>query len=297
MNLNGSSIGQVKSSQRKLLILFMFIPTVTLVWFVLYPMVKLIYISFTNWDGIKSSYDFIGLSNYIRLFGIPDLWNALKNNALYFFIHLLVIPISLYVAFALNFYIKKSGIYKSVFFMPSIINGVAVSYMFSFIFSSQNGFLNAILNVFGLKSVAWLSDPIIVRYSMVMVSLWMHTGMTTMLFLAGMQSLPKDMLESATVDGAGLFTQFVTMIIPNMTTVISLVMFLNARGALMQFEIPFVMTSGGPNGASTTYSLYLINTAFQFSNFGLASAMAITLIIIIAILVLIQNLFLKRFKD
>lgn len=294
--MKNNSIDNVRRDQNKLLVAFLFIPTITLVWFVIYPVIKLVYVSFTNWDGISNASSFIGIKNYIRLFSLPDLWSSLENNALYFFMHLAVIPLSLYIAFALNFYIKRSGLYKSIFFMPSIINGVAVSYMFSFIFSSQNGFLNAILNVAGLKSVPWLSDPIIVRYSLVTVSLWMHTGMTTMLFLAGMQDLPKDMLEAATVDGAGLFAQFIKIIIPNMSTVISLVMFLNARGALMQFEIPFIMTSGGPNGASSTYSLYIINTAFQFSNFGLASAMAITLIIIIVLLVLTQNLFLKFFR-
>lgn len=278
------------------LIIFLFIPTITLVFFVIYPALKLIYVSFTDWDGISQTMKWIGFDNYKRLSSLGELWVSLKNNALYFFFHLLVIPISIYIAFALNFYIKKSGIYKSIFFMPSIINGVAISYMFSFLFSSQNGFLNAIINIIGFNSVPWLSDPTIVKFTLVAVSIWTHTGLTILLYLAGMQALPKDMLEAATVDGANLWDKFLHIIIPNMMTVIGLVMFLNARGALMQFEIPFIMTSGGPNGASSTYSLYLINTAFSFASFGLAAAMAIVLILLVILLASFQRVLLNRIK-
>ena len=161
--------------------------------------------------------------------------------------------------------------------------------MFSFLYSSEDGVLNAILELMNLGKVGWLSDPKIVNYSLTAVSLWRFTGMPIILFLAGLQSIPKDMLEAATIDGASVWQQFSKIIMPNMKTVTSIVLFLNARGALMVFDIPFVMTSGGPRGSSTTFALNLVKIAFDFENFGLAAAMAIVLIIMILILSKIQD--------
>ena len=279
-----------QDQQKKIfLTVFLAFPTILLLAFIVYPGVKLVFTSFTNWDGISLDYKLVGFDNFRRVFNNPVIWNNLRNNSLYFFAHLILIPIELYIAFILDRFIRKNGWYKSIFFLPVMINVVAVSYMFSFLYSSQGGVLNEILAFFNMAPVAWLSDKNVVNWSLVAVSLWMHNGMTIMLFLAGLQSIPYDMIEAATLDGAGPFAQFYHIIIPNIKTVITLVMFLNARGALMVFEIPFVMTSGGPNGISSTYAVGIINSAFDFSNFGLASAMAIILICIILIIVAIQN--------
>ena len=116
------------------------------------------------------------------------------------------------------------------------------------------------------------------------------------MFLAGLQSINKDMLEAALIDGASVFQQFIKIIIPNMKSILSIILFLNVRGALMVFDIPFVMTSGGPGTSSTTFALHTVKTAFEFSNFGLASAMAIVLIIAIIIISMIQNLVLEPEK-
>jgi multiple sugar transport system permease protein len=113
--------------------------------------------------------------------------------------------------------------------------------------------------------------------------------MPIILFLAGLQSIPKDMLEAAVIDGASVFQQFSKIIMPNMKTVTSIVLFLNARGALMVFDIPFVMTSGGPKESSATFALNLVKIAFEFENFGLAASMAIILIVMILLLSKLQD--------
>lgn len=285
-----------KIQKRILLTCFLAIPTLLLLVFVIYPTVKLITISFTDWDGINPTWNFVGLKNYNQVFHRRDIWQSLKNNNLYFLIHLFFIPIEMYLAMLLDRYIRKSEFFKTIVFMPYIINGVAIAYMFSFLYSSEDGVLNGLLALLNIGKVRWLSDPDIVNYSLVIVSLWRFTGIHIILFLAGLQSINKDMLEAALIDGASVFQQFIKIIIPNMKSILSIILFLNVRGALMVFDIPFVMTSGGPGTSSTTFALHTVKTAFEFSNFGLASAMAIVLIIAIIIISMIQNLVLEPEK-
>lgn len=285
-----------KIQKRILLTCFLAIPTLLLLVFVIYPTVKLITISFTDWDGINPTWNFVGLKNYNQVFQRRDIWQSLKNNNLYFIIHLFFIPIEMYLAMLLDRYIRKSEFFKTIVFMPYIINGVAIAYMFSFLYSSEDGVLNGLLALLQMGKVRWLSDPEIVNYSLVIVSLWRFTGIHIILFLAGLQSINKDMLEAALIDGASVFQQFIKIIIPNMKSILSIILFLNVRGALMVFDIPFVMTSGGPGTSSTTFALHTVKTAFEFSNFGLASAMAIVLIIAIIIISIIQNLVLEPEK-
>lgn len=285
-----------KIQKRILLTCFLAIPTLLLLVFVIYPTVKLITISFTDWDGINPTWNFVGLKNYNQVFQRRDIWQSLKNNNLYFIIHLFFIPIEMYLAMLLDRYIRKSEFFKTIVFMPYIINGVAIAYMFSFLYSSEDGVLNGLLALLQMGKIRWLSDPKIVNYSLVIVSLWRFTGIHIILFLAGLQSINKDMLEAALIDGASVFQQFIKIIIPNMKAILSIILFLNVRGALMVFDIPFVMTSGGPGTSSTTFALHTVKTAFEFSNFGLASAMAIVLIIAIIIISMIQNLVLEPEK-
>ena len=285
-----------KIQKRILLTCFLAIPTLLLLVFVIYPTVKLITISFTDWDGINPTWNFVGLKNYNQVFQRRDIWQSLKNNNLYFIIHLFFIPIEMYLAMLLDRYIRKSEFFKTIVFMPYIINGVAIAYMFSFLYSSEDGVLNGLLALLQMGKVRWLSDPEIVNYSLVIVSLWRFTGIHIILFLAGLQSINKDMLEAALIDGASVFQQFIKIIIPNMKSILSIILFLNVRGALMVFDIPFVMTSGGPGTSSTTFALHTVKTAFEFSNFGLASAMAIVLIIAIINISMIQNLILEPEK-
>lgn len=217
-----------------LLITFLFVPTLILLLFVLYPAFKLFLLSFSEWNGYSSTTTFVGLNNYKNIFlDSPEVWSSLKNNGLYFIAHLLIIPLELYTAVLLDRYIRKSEFFKSIVFLPNIINGVAVAYMFSYLYSSQGGVLNTILNELGLNSIGWLSNPNIVNYSLVAISIWQFTGVHVILFLAGLQSMPKDMLEAAEIDGANIFQQFTKIILPNMKTVLSLILFLNIRGALM----------------------------------------------------------------
>ena len=280
------------AKQRRIFILIsLAVPVLLLVGFVVFPAVDLFRMSFTDWDGLSPTSNFIWFENYIDMFHNPDLWQSLRNNAVYFFAHLLMIPVELAFAVLLNSKLRGAKFYKTMVFMPYIINGVAISYAFSYFFSPINGAFDSILEALklGMLSQSWLSDPKIVNFVLAFVSLWRYSGYHIVLFLAALQSVSRDIQEAAIIDGANTWQMFRYIQIPSIMLMVDFVLFDNIRGALQVFDIPFVMTSGGPGYASSTFTLYAIKTAFTFSDFGLASTMAVAIMVLIIVIYLVQN--------
>lgn len=280
------------AKQRKRFILAaLAIPVLLLVCFVVVPAFDLIRMSFTDWDGLSASSNFIKLDNYIAMFKNPDLWQSLKNNAVYFVVHLCMIPVELAFAVLLTSKLRAAKFYKTMVFLPYIINGVAISYAFSYFFSPVNGAFDNLLEMLrlGMLKHSWLSDEKIVNFTLTFVSLWRFSGYHIVLFMAALQSVNQDIVEAATIDGANSWQMFRYIQTPSIALMVDFVLFDNIRGAMQVFDIPFVMTSGGPGYASSTFTLYTINTAFKFSNFGLASTMAVALMVIIILIYIVQN--------
>lgn len=284
-------MSSLAKKRRRFIFLSLVIPMALLVAFVVVPGIDLFRMSFTNWDGYSPSSSFIGLENYKSMFQNKDLWMSLKNNAVYFVVHLCMIPVELAFAVLLTSKLRAAKFYKTMVFMPYIINGVAIAYAFSYFFSPINGAFDAILDVLhlGFLSRSWLSDIKIVNYVLSFVSLWRFSGYHVILFMAALQSLPQDVQEAARVDGANSWQMFKYIQIPAIMLMVDFVLFDNIRGALQVFDIPFVMTGGGPGYASSTFTLYTISTAFTYSNFGLASTMAVAIMVMIVVIYVVQN--------
>ena len=284
-------MNSLAKKRRRFMMISLIIPVFLLVAFVMFPAFDLIRMSFTNWDGYSPESDFIGLGNYTSMFQNADLWQSLKNNAVYFAAHLCAIPVELAFAVLLVSKLRAAKFYKTMVFMPYIINGVAIAYAFSYFFSPINGAFDAILDLLhlGMLSQNWLSDPKIVNFVLAFVSLWRFSGYHVILFMAALQSLPQDVQEAARVDGANSWQMFKYIQIPAIMLMVDFILFDNIRGALQVFDIPFVITGGGPGYASSTFTLYTIKTAFTFSNFGLASTMAVAIMAMIVIIYVVQN--------
>ena len=282
--------------RRRFILISLAIPVALLVAFVVVPVADLIRMSFTNWDGLSIKSDFVGLDNYISMFHNADLWQSLKNNAVYFFVHLCMIPIELAFAVLLTSKLRAAKFYKTMVFLPYIINGVAISYAFSYFFSPVNGAFDGLLEAIklGMLSRSWLSDPKIVNFVLAFVSLWRFSGYHIVLFMSALQSVSKDIQEAAIIDGANTWQMFRYIQIPSIMLMVDFILFDNIRGALQVFDIPFVMTAGGPGYASSTFTLYTIKTAFTFSNFGLASTMAVAIMVIIIVVYLVQNVLIHK---
>lgn len=281
----------LEKEKRRFIFLSLVIPMALLIAFVVFPAVDLFRMSLTNWDGYSPSSDFIAFENYKSMFQNKELWLSLKNNAVYFCVHLCMIPVELAFAVLLTSKLRAAKFYKTMVFLPYIINGVAIAYAFSYFFSPINGAFDEILSVLHLDFLirSWLSDSKIVNFVLSFVSLWRFSGYHVVLFMAALQSLPKDIEEAAVIDGAGTWQLFRYIQIPSIMLMVDFILFDNIRGALQVFDIPFVMTGGGPGYASSTFTLYTIDTAFKYSNFGLASTMAVAIMFMIVIIYLIQN--------
>lgn len=284
-------MSKLNKKRRQFIIISLILPVTLLIAFVVFPAVDLFRLSFTNWDGFSPNYDFIKFENYISMFHNKDLWLSLRNNAVYFVIHLCMIAVELAFAVLLTSKLRAAKFYKTMVFMPYIINGVAISYAFSYFFSPINGAFNEILTTVHLEGLIrnWLSDEKIVNFVLAFVSLWRFSGYHVILFMAALQSIPTDILEAAQIDGAGTAQIFRYIQVPAIMLMVDFVLFDNIRGALQVFDIPFVMTAGGPGYASSTFTLYTIKTAFTFSNFGLAATMAVAIMVMIMVIYFIQN--------
>ena len=281
----------LNQQRRVFIIVALIVPVLLLAGFVMVPALDLIRMSFTDWDGYSPTSNFIALENYKEMLHNKDLWQSLGNNAVYFFVHLLMIPVELAFAVLLTSRLRAAGFYKTMIFLPYIINGVAIAYAFSYFFSPVNGAFDGILEALrlGMLKRSWLSDPEIVNFVLAFVSLWRFSGYHVILFMAALQSVSRDVQEAAVIDGANTWQMFRYIQIPSIMLMVDFVLFDNIRGALQVFDIPFVMTAGGPGYASSTFTLYTINTAFEFADFGMASTMAVAIMAMIIVIYLVQN--------
>jgi len=272
--------------------LFLFVPIIISILFLVYPATQLINYSLTDWDGLSDTFKYIGLQNYIDIFTKEGMaWHSLLVNFMYFMGHIIFICFDLIVAAIIFSKIKGANFFKSVIFMPYVLNGTAIAYVFSYFFSSENGTFNSILQYIGFSGFIynWLSDEKVINIVLASVHIYKYTGINFLLLLAAMQSIPNELYESAKVDGANFFQKFIYITIPGVSTIFKIVLFTNLSGALMTFDVPFIMTGGGPSDISSTFAVYIVNTAFKYNNLALASSMGVILAMIIVVLSVVQN--------
>ncbi|CAH8720370.1 sugar ABC transporter permease [Paenibacillus thiaminolyticus] len=282
--------------QKKILILgFTVFPIVFLLTFTYWPMLNMVWYSFTSWDGISNVKEFVGLDNYVRVLNDPQYFSVFKVSLYYIAGSVLNLFLSLFIATILNFKLKFSNFFKGVLFFPYLINGVAVAMIFLFFFQ-PDGVLDSFLSLLGLNSwiQQWLGNPNLINPSMVFVSMWKGLGFAIVLYLGAMQSIDNSVYEAANVDGANGWQVFKSIIIPSIKPVLTIQIILSVKGALSVFEIPFIMTNGA-NG-SMTFVIQTIKTGFNYNKVGLASSMAMILFIIIIIMTVVQKFILKEEK-
>ena len=283
-------------TQRKLIItLFLLIPLTLLFVFTYLPAINMISYSFTDWKGYGAK-NFVGMQNNINIFSDPEIFSVLKNSLYYFVGGLIQLGLSFVFAVIINSKIKGKGFFKSLFFFPYLINGVAISLMFLFFFQ-PSGTLDTVLSMLGLDGMIrqWLGDAHYVNFSLAFTSIWRFFGYNFIIFLGALQSISDEVLEAADLDGAGDWQKIRYIYIPSVKRIIQLNLVLNISGAISVFEIPYIMT-GGANGSST-FVIETMKTAFTYNKVGKASAMAVIVMLIVAAVAAIQNIFFKEDKE
>ncbi len=248
--------------------------------FIAYPTIRSLYLSFTRYE-IGHTPTFIGLNNFIQLAGDPDFWQSLKVTTIYV---LGSVPgstiISIGIAMLLARNIRGVSIWRTIYFLPSVVGPIAVAVLWFFVFNPQYGLINTLLGYIGIEGPGWLTSEQWALPSMIFMS-WWTVGGQVIIYLAGLKNIPKELYEVAEIDGAGGWRKFRNITIPMLSSTIFFNVVLGFIGAFQIFEGPLVLTKGGPNKATLTYMLNLYNQAFQFGSLGYASALAWILFIII----------------
>lgn len=270
---------------------FMLIPGlfVFVVFFVL-PSVFSFYYAFTNWSGI-GSFRWVGWDNFNNLFGNEDAPLSFRNTFLFTIITTFFkITLGLALALYVNQKLKSAVYLRSMLFFPAILSGVAVALAFTAIYHPEQGILNQFLRFVHLDSLTenWITNRHIVMYSISFVEIWKWTGFHMVLFLAGLQSISRDMYESSTIDGANKWKQFRYITFPLLRSVTNANIVFSIIGGLKVFDIVYGLTGGGPGNASSVLNIVIFKS-FAQGRFGEATAANVILFLMILIIVLLLN--------
>ncbi|HRJ40787.1 MAG: sugar ABC transporter permease [Caldilineaceae bacterium] len=254
--------------------------------FWIYPTIASAYYSFTKFNAVQSP-TWIGFSNYIQLFTADDnFWLAVYNTTYFAVISIpLAIVVSFGLAMMLNAKIRFQTVYRTIYFLPTLVPEIALSLVWVYLFTPGSGLVNVPFDWLGIRGPCWLTCPTWSRPTIILLALWI-VGQQIILYLAGLQDVPQDLYDAADVDGANFLHKFRHVTVPMMTPVVFFHLVTSVIGALQFFTVPYIMTGGTgfPAGSLLFYSIYLYKNAFQYFNMGYASALA-WLLFMVALLV------------
>lgn len=248
---------------------------------VIVPVIFSTYYSFTDWNGI-GELKINGLANFIEMFKDPDFIVSFKNTLICTGISLLFqIPIGLLLSYLLYRGIRGLKIFRAIYFLPVVIAPMAIGLMFTLFLNNETGVLNNLLVSIGLPNLqkAWLSDPKVVLYSVITPQMWQFVGLYVIIFLAALQTISDEIIESAEIDGATSSTIFFKIICPILSDVIKLSIILCFTGSLKSFDYSWIMTGGGPGVRSAYLGVYMFKSAFINTSFGIGSATTLVILI------------------
>ncbi|WP_346663819.1 sugar ABC transporter permease [uncultured Merdimonas sp.] len=264
---------------------------------VYYCIIDTVYVSFTNWDGMTDEFDFVGLQNYIKMFGDDVFWTAVINN-LIFFVGT-VFP-QAFLGFLLAVILKRklpgSNVFKAIYFMPIAMATSIITAIFRIIMDPTNGSLNQFFRAIHLDGLAmnWLGDPKIALFSVILVNVFQWMGFSMITYYAGLMALPDDVYEAAKIDGAGFWRTAISVTLPMVRGTTNVLIVLGIVGSLKTFDIVKLLTAGGPGRATTVMNTYLYEKAFNNFDAGGAASIGVAILIIAMIMSFLQVKFGKE---
>lgn len=276
------------SRRKPYFIAAMFLLPAFLVYTIAYvvPMFQTAYMSFFSWNGIKSvPLEFVGWENYVEMFHKPEFYRAMKNIGIFILSSfVLILPIAFAFALIITSKLKGKRFFKVAYFMPSILPLTAVGLMWQFLLKGDGGLVNAIISGLGMSSLTrdWLGEPAIAIYVVVAVNAWIYCGLNMIIFASGLVAIPEELYEAAALDGATGFKRLLFITVPLMQETFKIFSILAVTQSLRVFGQIFVMTNGGPNGATDVPTTLLYYESFKYNNFGVGNSIG-TFIIVAAL--------------
>lgn len=278
---------------KKIAVFFMLPAVIFVVLFIYYPIIQNFFYSLFRWNSFSPDRVFVGLDYYRRLFKDPVFYIALKNNALYAFISIIVqVGLGLVLAAILEekAFRKYQTFFRTTFFLPAVISITVVGLLWQLIYNPNIGLLNAALKAIGLENLtrAWLGDSKTAMLSVIATSQWQYTGYIMILFLIAIQKIPEELYESAMLDGANAFSKFFYITVPQVADTIVVSMIITMIGGFKVFDEVYVMTAGGPGRSTEVLASYLYRSGFRNDEMGYAATIATIIFAITFVTTLIQ---------
>lgn len=263
---------------------------------VLVPTVQGSVYAFTDWNGLGSDYSFVGFDNIIKVLNDPQSMRALRNTLVIAITFTIVQNVlGLLLAIAVNSQIKTRNLLKVLIFAPAVMTPVVVGYLWQYMLA-PNGPVNTVLRSVGLDSFArtWLGDPNLALGSIIFVLVWQLAGYSMIIFLAGLQSVPEELIEAAAVDGAGPLRRFFNVVLPMLGPAITINLMLSMIGSLKLFDHVWALTNGGPGGLTHTLTTLMFREAFTYGSWGKGVSLGLVLLVIVLLISVVQYRMLLR---
>ncbi|MCH8942644.1 MAG: sugar ABC transporter permease [Bacteroidetes bacterium] len=262
--------------------------------FIAFPVIFSIVLTFHKWN-IISPMEYTGFANYIRLFQDTLFLKSIINTLIFLVIHIpLQIIVALFLAEVLNQKIFLRGFFRAAFFLPVVVSGVVVTILWQQLYGFDTGLLNKILVTLGFGKVGWLIDPKIAMPSIAIMATWKNVGLYIVLFLVGLQTVPKHYYEAADLEGATHWQKFFKITLPMINPTIFLVVILSTVGGFSLFIEPYILTGGGPLNSTLSAVLYIYKQAFFYYHMGYSATLGLFFALIILSVVIIQKKFIER---
>lgn len=262
--------------------------------FVLFPVGFSLFLTFHEWN-IIGPMKFVGLANYEKLFQDQYFLKSIRNTLVFLAVHIpLQIIIALGLASVLNEKIWFRAFFRGAFFMPVVVSGVVVTILWQQLYGYELGSINTLLSSLGFKKIGWLIDPFWAMPSIAIMATWKNVGLYIILFLVGLQTVPRSLYEAADLEGANKWQKFIYITLPGINPTIFMVVVLSTIGGFSLFIEPYVMTGGGPLNSTLSSVLYIYKQGFFYYHMGYAATMGFVFALLILFVVFIQRLVIEK---
>lgn len=263
--------------------------------FTYWPLLYNLYLSFVRWNFLRPTKPFVGLDNYVDVFGDRQFWSIFANTIAFAVWSVgLTLLLGLALALLLNQPLRYRNAARAVLFSPVIMSGAVVAVVWSYIFDPRYGLLDQLLGFIGLNSPDWLNSPVWAMPAVIIVYVWKNLGYAVVIYLAGLQSIPRELYDAARVDGAGAWARFWNITLPGLSPVAFFLSVTSILATFQSFDIIKVLTNGGPANATNTLIFHLYELGFVSYDAGAAGVVAVLLFLIMLVLTLVQLRYLER---
>ncbi|HZV44433.1 MAG TPA: sugar ABC transporter permease [Saprospiraceae bacterium] len=265
--------------------------------FVLFPISFSLFLTFHDWNIIGPMKP-VGLANYVTLFQDHYFLKSIRNTLVFLLLHIpLQLMVALGLAVVLNEKLWFRGFFRSAFFMPVVVSGVVITIMWQQLYGYELGTVNILLQKIGISKIGWLIDAKWAMPAIAIMATWKNVGLYIILFLVGLQSVPKSLYEAASIEGASKWQQFKWITIPAINPTIFMVVILSTIGGFSLFIEPYVMTGGGPLNSTLSTVLYMYKQGFFYYHMGYAATLGLIFALLILFVVFLQRTFIEKNKE